>query len=46
MVYNEIQYTMKVFERVMEKKMRDKVNIIDDMQFGFMQGKGTMDAFL
>ena len=34
---------MKVFERVIEKYIRGAVNI-DDMQFGFMLGKGTMDA--
>ena len=34
---------MKVFERVIEKYIRGAVNI-DDMQFGFMPGKGTMDA--
>ena len=34
---------MKVFERVIEKYIREAVNI-DDMQFGFMPGKGTMDA--
>ena len=32
-----------VFERVIEKYIREAVNI-DDMQFGFMPGKGTMDA--
>ena len=34
---------MKVFERVIEKYIREAVKI-DDMQFGFMHGKGTMDA--
>ena len=34
---------MNVFERVIEKYTREAVNI-DDMQFGFMPGKGTMDA--
>ena len=34
---------MKVFERVIEKYIKEAVNI-DDMQFGFMPGKGTMDA--
>ena len=36
-------HLMKVFERVIEKYIRDAVNI-DDMQFGFMPGKGMMDA--
>ena len=38
-----LEHAMKVFERVIETKIREKVKI-DDMQFGFMPGKGTMDA--
>ena len=38
-----LDHLMKVFERVVEKYIREAVNI-DDMQFGFMPGKGTMDA--
>ena len=34
---------MKVVERVLEKLVRERVNI-DDMQFGFMPGRGTTDA--
>ena len=34
---------MKVLERVLEKRLRIKVNI-DDMQFGFMSGRGTVYA--
>ena len=34
---------MKVFERVIEKRVRDLINL-DDMQFGFRAGKGTTDA--
>ena len=34
---------MKVFERFIEKKIREMIDI-DAMQFGFMPGKGTMDA--
>ena len=34
---------MKVFERVLEARLRRNV-IIDDMQFGFMPGRGTTDA--
>ena len=33
---------MKVLERVLEKRMRCQVSI-DNMQFGFMPGKGTID---
>ena len=34
---------MKVFERVMERKMRNLISL-DDMQFGFRPGRGTTDA--
>ena len=34
---------MQVFERVMEARIR-KIVKIDDMQFGFQSGVGTMDA--
>jgi hypothetical protein len=38
-----LDHTMKVFERVIEKRIRDRVTL-DQMQFGFQPGKGTMDA--
>ena len=38
-----LEHLMKVFERVMEKYIRDAVNI-NEMQFGFMPGRGTTDA--
>ena len=38
-----LEHGMKVLERVLERKVRMKVNI-DDKQFGFMSGKGTVDA--
>ena len=34
---------MKVVERIVENLIRDQVSI-DDMQFGFMPGRGTTDA--
>ena len=34
---------MKVFDRVMERRIRCQV-AMDNMQFGFMPGKGTTDA--
>ena len=34
---------MKVLEGVLEKRLRQKAKI-DDMQFGFVPGKGTVDA--
>ena len=34
---------MKLFERVIEQHIRIAVNIIE-IQFGFMPGKGTMEA--
>ena len=39
-----LEHAMKgLFERVIEEKIREQVNI-GDMQFGFMNGKGTIDA--
>ena len=38
-----LDHVMKVFERVIEKLIWEKVDI-DAMQFGFMPGKGTTDA--
>ena len=38
-----LEHGMKVVERVLERRLRMKVNI-DDMQFGFMSRKGTVDA--
>jgi len=34
---------MKVVERTSKKTIRHQIDI-DDMQFGFMKGKGTTDA--
>ena len=34
---------MKVVERISEHRIRQQI-VIDDMQFGFMKGKGTTDA--
>ena len=38
-----MEHMMKVFERVIRKKIREMIDI-DAMQFGFMSGKGTMDV--
>ena len=38
-----LDQVMKVLERVVEKQIRGMVNI-GDMQFGFMPGRGTIDA--
>ena len=38
-----LEHTMKIVERVLEKRIRELVNI-DSMQFGFMPGRGTTDA--
>jgi hypothetical protein len=38
-----LEHVMKVLERVVEARVR-KIVQIDDMQFGFMAGKGTTDA--
>ena len=44
--YGEIrllEHAMKVVERIFEHIIRQQIEI-DDMQFGFMKGKGTTDA--
>ena len=38
-----LEHAMKVYERILEKRVREQV-AIDEMQFGFMPGKGTIDA--
>ena len=38
-----LDQVMKVYERVIERKMRNLVSL-DDMQFGFRPGRGTTDA--
>jgi len=38
-----LEHTMKLMERILESRIREQVNI-DEMQFGFMPGKGTVDA--
>ena len=40
-----LKHAMKIVERVLENRMKGLVTI-DDMQFGFMPGKGTTHAFL
>ena len=34
---------MKVVERIFEHKIRQQIDV-DDMQFGFMKGKGSTDV--
>ena len=36
-------HTMKIWERIVEIKMREETTIGDE-QFGFMPGRGTTDA--
>ena len=38
-----LEHAMKVLERVIEGRLR-KIVKIDNMQFGFMSGRGTTDA--
>lgn len=38
-----LEHAMKMFERVIEVRLREKVDI-DDMQFGFRAGKSTTEA--
>ena len=39
------EHAMKVVERIFENRIRQQIEV-DDMQFGFMKGKGTTDALL
>ena len=36
---------MKVVERIVDHRIQQQIEV-DDMQFGFMKGKGTTDAIL
>ena len=38
-----LEHAMKVVERIFVHRIRQQI-VIDDMQFGFMKGKGTTDA--
>jgi len=38
-----LEHAMKVVERISEHRIRQQIKV-DDMQFGFMKGKGTTDA--
>jgi len=38
-----LEHAIKVVERIFEYRIRQQIEI-DDMQFGFMKGKGTTDA--
>jgi len=38
-----IDHGLKILERLIEKKVRDRIDL-DDMQFGFRPGRGTTDA--
>ena len=38
-----LEHAMKIVEKVLEKRLRRMVKV-DEMQFGFMPGKGTIDA--
>ena len=38
-----LEHAMKIVERVLERRIRTLINL-NEMQFGFMPGKGTVDA--
>ena len=38
-----LSHTMKVWEKIIEARLRDRVEI-SEQQYGFMPGKGTTDA--
>ena len=42
-MYRGVKHAMKIVEKVLEKRLQ-KIVTIDDMQFGFTPGKGTIDA--
>ena len=45
-VYRRVQlleHAMKIVEKVLERRLLHMVKV-DEMQFGFMPGKGTIDA--
>ena len=40
-----LEHSIKLFEQVFDKQIRNMVNI-DEKKFGFMPGKGVMEAIL
>ena len=40
-----LKHAMKIVEKVLEKRLQDTVNL-DELQFGIMLKKGTVDALL
>ena len=38
-----LEHAMKIVEKVLERRLRHMVKV-DEMQFGFIPGKGTIDA--
>ena len=38
-----LEHAMKIVEKVLEKRLQQMVKV-DEMQFGFMPGNGTIDA--
>jgi len=38
-----LEQAMKVVERIFKHRIQQQIDI-DEMQFGFMKGKGTIDA--
>jgi len=40
-----LEHAMKVVKRIFEHRIWQQIEV-DDMQFGFMKGKGTTDAIL
>ena len=38
-----LEHAMKVVERIFEHRIQQQTEV-DDMQFGFMNGKGTTDS--
>ena len=39
-----LKHMIKIFERITEKEIRKMIDVISEMLFGFMPGRGTIDA--
>ena len=39
-----LKHMIKTFERITEKEIRKMIDVISEMLFGFMPGRGTIDA--
>ena len=40
-----MEHAFKLYEKILDERLRELVNI-DKMQYGFMPGRGTVDAVI